>query len=188
MNQIPSSEDRRRAKAGTEIIGYFRKLHGWRTDHGETPPYRLTASGVWAASRPAHLVNLFKKTGLSRFRLFMDLGSGDGVAACTAGLFTESIGIESDPFLVSQAARAARDLGLEGRVRFICADFLTQRIQRADCLYIYPDKPVYALEDALEGWGGALLIYGPHFPPKRFGLMEKLRCGRETMSVYTLSE
>ncbi|MGA2404725.1 MAG: hypothetical protein ABSG91_23985, partial [Syntrophobacteraceae bacterium] len=96
--------------------------------------------------------------------------------------------IESDPFLVSQAGRAARDLRLESRVRFICADFLTQRIQRADCLYIYPDKPLHALEDALEGWGGVLLIYGPHFPPKRFRLREKLRCGRESMSVYTVSE
>ncbi|MGA2402814.1 MAG: hypothetical protein ABSG91_14105, partial [Syntrophobacteraceae bacterium] len=99
MNQIRSSEDSRRAKTAAEIIRYFRKLHGWRSDYGETPPYRLTASGSWAASRPAHLVNFFKKIGLSRFRLLIDLGSGDGVAACSAGLFTESIGIESDPFL-----------------------------------------------------------------------------------------
>jgi hypothetical protein len=96
--------------------------------------------------------------------------------------------MESDPVLVLRAARAARDLKLESRVSFICANFLTQRIQQADCLYIYPDKPVHAMEDTLEGWDGTLLIYGPHFPPKRFCLREKLRCGMETMSVYAANK
>jgi hypothetical protein len=185
MNPIQSSEDSREAKRAAGIIAYFRRLHGRDGDYGEALPYRLTASGAWAASRPEHLFNFFKRVDLSRFRLFIDLGSGDGVASCTAGLFTRSVGIESDPFLASRAARAARDLNLLSRVGFIRADFLTQRIQAADCLYIYPDKPIDALEKTLEGWDGTLFIYGPHFPPKRLSLMEKLRRGRETLSVYT---
>jgi hypothetical protein len=185
MNPIQSSEDSREDKRAARIIGYFRRLQDWDGDNGEAMPYRLTASGAWAAARPGHLFNFFKRVDLSRFRLFIDLGSGDGVASCTAGLFTRSIGIESDPLLVSRAARAARDLKLQGRVGFICADFLTQRIQKADCLYIYPDKPIYALEKSLEVWDGTLLIYGPHFPPRRLSLEQKLRCGRETMSVYS---
>ena len=185
MTPIQSSEDSRGAKTAVEIIEYFRKLHGPDGDYGHALPYRLTASGAWAASRPEHLFNFFKRVDLSQFRLFIDLGSGDGVASCAAGLFTRSIGIESDPCLVSRAARAARDLNIQDRVGFICADFLTQRIQEADCLYIYPDKPVDALEKAIEGWDGTLFIYGPHFPPKRLALMEKLTCGRETLSVYT---
>ncbi len=185
MNPIQSSEDSREAKTAARIIQYFLRLHCEDENYGEALPYRLTASGVWAASRPEHLFNFFKRVDLSQFRLFIDLGSGDGVASCTAGLFTRSIGIESDPFLVSRAARAARDLNLLSRVGFIRADFLTQRIQEADCLYIYPDKPIDALEKTIEGWDGTLFIYGPHFPPKRLSLMEKLRCGRETMSVYT---
>ncbi|MGA2938466.1 MAG: hypothetical protein ABSF52_15395 [Syntrophobacteraceae bacterium] len=185
MNPIQSSEDSGEPKTAAEIIEYFRRLHGQDGDYGEALPYRLTASGAWAASRPEHLFNFFKRVDLSQFRLFIDLGSGDGVVSCTAGLFTMSIGIESDPFLVSRAARAARDLNLLSRVGFIRADFLTQRIQEADCLYIYPDKPIDALEKTLEGWDGTLFIYGPHFPPKRLSLMEKLRRGRETMSVYT---
>ena len=184
MNPIRSSEDSGGASRAVEVIRYFRRLQGRLGQGGETLPYRRTASGAWAASRSSHLFYFFKKIDLSTFRLFMDLGSGDGIACCTAGLFTWSIGIESDPFLVSQASRAAHDLKLEGRVQFIRADFFTQGIREADCLFIYPDKPVYALEEALEGWAGALLIYGPHFPPKRFRLMEKLRCGKETMSVY----
>ncbi len=68
---------------------------------------------------------------------------------------------------------------------FVCADFFSQRIQRADCLYIYPDKPVYRLEEMLKDWDGSLLVYGPHFPPNILKLKEKLRCGRETLSVYS---
>jgi hypothetical protein len=185
MNQVRSSEGSLGAKKAAEIIRYFGRLHGRRGRCGEIPPYRLTASGVWAASRPAHLFNFFKRIDLSGYRLFADLGSGDGVAACTAGLFTCSIGIESDAFLVSLASRAARDLKLDDRVGFIRADFLTQGIREAGCLFIYPDKPIYVLDEVLAGWGGVLLIYGPHFPPKRLRLREKLRCGKETMSVYS---
>ncbi len=144
----------------------------------------MTASGAWAASRPGYLFNFFKKINLSSFGLFVDLGSGDGVVCCVASLFTTAVGIESDPFLISRAAQAARELKLEGRAGFIRADFLTQRIQAADCLFIYPDKPVYPLEKVLNGWGGTLLISGPHFPPKQFSLKEKLQCDTETLSVY----
>ncbi len=181
MNPIPSLEDRDEARTAAGIIDYFRRR---LEDCGETRPYRLTASGAWAASRPEYLFGFFKRVNLSGFRLFIDLGSGDGVACCVAGLFTRAIGIESDRLLASGAGRAVRDLKLQGRVGFICADFLTQSIQKADCLYIYPDKPLDALEKALEGWGGTLLVYGPHFPPKRFSLQTKLRQGMETMSIY----
>jgi hypothetical protein len=181
MNPIPSSENSGEAGAEAEITAYFRKI---QEENGQSYPYKRTVSGAWAASRPEHLFHFFRKLEITRFRLFVDLGSGDGVACCAAALFTRSIGIESDPILVSRAARAVRDLKLEGRVDFICADFLTQRIQCADCLFIYPDKPVYALEDVLGDWGGTLLIYGPHFPPKRSPLKEKLRFGMETVSVY----
>ncbi len=106
------------------------------------------------------------------------------MACCIAGLFTRAIGIESDLHLVSEAGRAAEDLKLQGRVGFICADFSTQSIQQADCLYIYPDKPLDGLERVLESWGGTLLVYGPHFPPKLFVRVKKLRLGMETLSVY----
>ena len=175
MPQIRSSKDNR-AKKAVGIIRYFRRLND--------QPYRLTVSGAWAASRPSHLLNFFTRINLSDYRLFVDLGSGDGIACCMAGLFTKSIGIESDPFLLSLASRAARDLELDDRVGFIRADFQTQAIRNADCLYIYPNRPVYKLEEILAGWSGTLLIYGPHFPPRRFSRRETLRCGREMMTTY----
>ncbi|MEN6438351.1 MAG: hypothetical protein ABFD97_07195 [Syntrophobacter sp.] len=146
--------------------------------------YRLTASGAWARSRPAHLFYFFKKINLSAFKLFVDLGSGDGAATCMAGLFTTAIGIEADPDLASEAAESARAVELGNHVNFLCADFFTQRIRAADILFIYPDKPVYALEESLGGWDGVLLVYGPHFPPKRMLLARSLKCGRESLSVY----
>jgi hypothetical protein len=181
MNPIPSSEDRG-GEAAAGVIDYFRNR---QENCGQTSPYRRTASGAWAASRPEYLFRFFKMVDLSGFGLFVDLGSGDGVACCVAGLFTRAIGIESDPLLASEAGRAVRDLKLGERVGFICADFLTQSLQKADCLYIYPDKPLDALEKVLAGWGGTLLVYGPHFPPKHFSLATKLSHGMETMAVYS---
>lgn len=165
------------------MVRYFEGSRG-RPDCVDDLPYRLTASGAWARSRPAHLFFFFRRIKLSGFRLFADLGSGDGAAACVAGLFTHAVGIESDPELASSAGRAARNLDIVDRVQFMCADFFTQRIRAADCLFIYPDKPIYSLEDVLDGWVGTLLVYGPHFPPKRMQLSEKLTCGKETLSVY----
>ena len=179
MNPIPSLEDR--GGAAARVIDYFQNR---LEKPGQAPGYRRTASGAWAASRPEYLFGFFQMVNLSAFDLFIDLGSGDGVACCVAGLFTRAIGMESDRRLASGAARSVRDLNLQERVGLICADFLTQNIQKADCLYIYPDKPLDALEKALAGWGGTLFVYGPHFPPKRFFIERKLRRGMETMTVY----
>jgi hypothetical protein len=185
MNPTASSAHNRRPEARpSEVIRYFDKLYEGGPRTSGSIPYRLTSRGAWARSRPAHLFFFFKKVGLSSFRLVVDLGSGDGTASCMAGLFTRALGIEADPELASQAMETARRLGMDERVGFICADFFTQSIRNADCLYIYPDKPVYDLEEALEGWEGTLLIYGPHFPPKRLRLTEKLTCGKETLSIY----
>jgi len=104
--------------------------------------------------------------------------------ACLAGLFTRSVGIEVDERLCCESLRAARCLGLEERVQFICADYLTQNFRQADCLYIYPDKPFYALEAMLDGWEGTLLAYGPHFPPQALVPMQRLQSGAERLVLY----
>jgi hypothetical protein len=185
MNRKASSADRGRPAAGpSELVRYFEGLHGGAPAPSEPSPYKLTSRGAWARSRPAHLYYFFKKVGLRSCRLLVDLGSGDGTAACTAGLFTRALGIEADPDLAFRAVNAARHLGLDARVGFICADFYTQRIRNADCLFLYPDKPFYALEETLAGWQGTLLVYGPHFPPRKLRPAAKLTCGKETLSVY----
>lgn len=172
-----------RARRIVPIIRYYATRHQ-ELERSGTGPYRLTPQGAWAASRPAHLFTFFRAIGLDRCDSFIDLGSGDGLVACVAGLFTRSFGIESDPTLCGEAQTAARALQLTDRVRFICADYLSQRIDRAACLYLYPDKPFDALEARLTEWRGALLVYGPHLPPRHMTAQRRLTCGRERMVVY----
>ncbi|MBP8645207.1 MAG: class I SAM-dependent methyltransferase [Syntrophobacteraceae bacterium] len=165
------------------VVRYYRDLHS-APDEEFSGPYRLTSLGAWATSRAPHVFYFFRKIRLARFRLFLDLGSGDGIVACIAGLFTRSVGIEVDPFLCLTGRRATDVLGLTGRVRFICADYRFQRIRRADALYIYPDKPVLPFHELLQDWKGTLLVYGPHFAPDGFEPVEELRCGPERLRVY----
>lgn len=174
---------RARNEGFARIARYYRSFYGdLRKD--DALPYRLTALGAWATSRAPHVYAFFRTTGLARYRLFIDLGSGDGIVTCIAGLFTRAAGIEVDADLCLTARKAARHTGMSARVEFVCANYLDLRIARADCLYLYPDKPLTKLEGVLEDWSGHLLINGPHIPPRAFVPVRELRCGRETLTVY----
>jgi hypothetical protein len=144
----------------------------------------MTSLGTWAPSRSPHVFFFFKRLGLDRHDLFLDLGSGDGLVTCIAGLFTRSIGIEIDFELCQVAQRAARDLKLEESVHFVCGNYLQLPIWKAACLYHYPDKPMDGLERLLASWKGPLLIYGPHFPPGNLLRISRLQCGRESLVLY----
>jgi hypothetical protein len=165
------------------ILRHYRRLHEIAQQSGQGP-YRMTSRGAWATSRIAHVYYFLKRLGLDRDRLFIDLGSGDGLVACVAGLFTRSVGIEADPDLCRTAAEAVQFLGMTDRVRIVCGDYLTMNLQRADCLYLYPDKPFAPLEQILASWPGRLLVYGPHIAPKQLVPELHLQCGRERLQVY----
>lgn len=172
-----------RTRGVRRITEYYRKLHQPGTNP-ETSLYRLTPLGAWAGSRAEHVHYFFKTIKVDRFRLFLDLGSGDGLVTCIAGLYTRAVGIEVDLELVRLAQRASEDLDLRDRVGFVCGDYRQMRICNADCLYIYPDKPLGPIEALLEGWAGQLLVYGPHFPPKSLLPTLSLKCGSERLKVY----
>ena len=165
------------------IVRYYRKFYE-ELDRCGAEPYRMTRLGAWAASRAPHVFYFFKTCNLAQYSLFMDLGSGDGIVTCIAGLFTRSIGIEIDPQLTAIAGAAACSLGLQGRVEFICGDHRDHRIDRADCLYLYPDKPFGPVADRLGGWGGTVIVYGPHFPPEALTPRLTRRCGMEQIVLY----
>jgi len=184
MRPVGPVADFNRKVAG--IFRHYRQSHDYVTEK-TGGCYKLTELGAWATSRPAHIFYFFKRLDLSRYALFADLGSGDGLVACIAGLFTLSVGVEIDLGLCARAGRSSAELGLDGRVKYVCADYLTQRIRRADCLYLYPDKPLDALEGILAEWGGSLLVYGPHIPPRWLTGVETLHCGRERMVRYEKS-
>lgn len=181
---MPARDDpRSRTRRFLSVCRHFRAQHLARETSGGRL-YRETQLGAWATSRPEHLYYFFRSIELSRFRLFIDLGSGDGIVACIASLFTRAVGIEIDPELCSSARQSSIELGLQDHVELICGDFLGQRIRRADSLFIYPDKPMGRLEELLEGWKGTLLVYGPHLPVSRMTPLHRLACGRERLQVY----
>lgn len=165
------------------ILRHYRHLHQVLEETGQGP-YRITSRGAWAASRVAHVYYFLRRLSFEDTRLFVDLGSGDGLVACIAGLFTRSVGIEADPDLCKTAAHAVRFLGLSNSVEIVCGDYLTMDLHRADCLYLYPDKPFDQLDNLLASWTGQLLVYGPHMPPTHLVPELHLRCGRERLRVY----
>lgn len=167
----------------SSICGYFEGRYGAMAGSGALP-YRQTKRGAWACSRLEEVHFFFQTIGLERYRSLIDLGSGDGIVVCVAALFTRAIGIEIDGELCRLAARATRDLGLERQASFIRSDYATQRIQAAECLYLYPDKPIHAIEASLKGWSGDLLVYGPHFPAARMKAVHRLESGRERLVIY----
>lgn len=175
--------NRDRGRTFAAITRYYRELHR-ASGISQADPYRLTTLGAWARSRASHVFSFFRQVELDRYELFLDLGSGDGVVASIAGLFTRSAGIEVDQELCGLAQRAAQDLRLTSRVGFICGNYLQLPIRQADCLYHYPDKPLRDLEELLTDWRGDLLVYGPHFPLRTMVPIRRLACGRERMVLY----
>ncbi len=172
-----------RAAAFQRIVDYYqRRYELLRCRDGF--PYRLTARGAWATSDPQALYHFFSRLGLEECELLVDLGSGDGIVTCIAALFTRAVGIEIDRQLVWAAKRAVEQLGLDKRVRLICGDYTRLILGKADCLYIYPDKPVTGLQQRAPGWKGRLLVYGPHFPVEGWETVAELSRGRERMTVY----
>ncbi len=174
---------RDRSRRLVEINRYYRGLHA-ALDESGTGPYRMTALGAWATSRAPHVYYFFRRIGLERYGLFLDLGSGDGIVTCVAGLFTKALGIEVDYDLCRVASQAALHLDLKERVQFICADYLTQRISKADCLYVYPDKPLRPIENLMRSHDTTLVVYGPHLPPGALETTHRLKCGRERLTLY----
>ncbi len=150
-------------------------------------PYSLTARGAWATSRPVHVFRFFQLAQMEKYRKVIDLGSGDGVVAHLASLFTSSVGIEIDESLCATARGISRQLGIPHTVEFLCEDYLQYdfRSSGADCLYIYPHMPIQILEERLQHWQGTVLIYGPHFKPKTLKTLQEFKCGRERMIIYT---
>jgi len=172
-----------RSRHFTAIVRYYRKFYEELERSGDAP-YRMTKLGAWAASRAPHVFYFFKSVNLSGYSLFIDLGSGDGIVSCIAGLFTQSVGIEIDPDLCNTARHAAQSLRLNVRVNFVCGDYLGQRFDQADCLYLYPDKPLHRLAEKLTTWRGTVFVYGPHLPPEALRPSRALRCGKEQMVLY----
>jgi hypothetical protein len=66
-------------------------------------PLKDTGAGYWAMSVSDDLWHLYRKLDLSKYKNFIDIGSGDGKAVAVASLFTKATGIEIDKELQDKA-------------------------------------------------------------------------------------
>jgi protein-L-isoaspartate O-methyltransferase len=124
----------------------------------------LTSAGYWAASDPKVLLDLFRKVNLSKFKHFLDLGSGDGVVVAVASLFTESAGIEIDKSLHDDAMQIRTRLKLDYVLQNI--DYLEADFSAYDVIFINPDNHFHKLEKKLvEEFKGTLVVADNIFKP-----------------------
>jgi hypothetical protein len=124
---------------------------------------------MWAVSDMEAVYGAFCHFRLDRYSHMADLGSGDGAVVLVASLFTRASGYELDEVLHGKSVEFRNQLNLT-QAEFFQQDYLQADLSPYDLLYIYPDKPLYDLEEILRpSWHGHLLVNGPHFPPRYFG-------------------
>jgi len=146
--------------------------------------YRITSAGLWTGSDLGDVFSLFSQLDLSKYQRVADLGSGDGRVACLAGLFTSAVGIEADPWLVSESRGLASRLGL-AKVEFKLGDMRSADLADYDLLYIFPDKPLDWLEESgMNHWRGRLLVYGPGFQPKKLKHFKTIYAGTTLCALW----
>jgi hypothetical protein len=126
---------------------------------------RDTGIGFWGCSSADAAHAFFSEMGLDGFRNFIDLGSGDGVVAAIAGLFTDSTGVEFDMDLHSVACGMKERLGLKHRL--LNCDFNQVDISGYDIVYVNPDTSFSrGLEKKiLHELKGTLVVYNNIFHP-----------------------
>ena len=107
-----------------------------------------TEKGIWGPSGSLNVYNLFVKVGLSKYKKFIDLGSGDGKVVLIASLFTQAEGIEFDKEFLEVGKKIKDKLKLDAK--FIRGDFLKHDLSSYDFIFINPDKGFeYDLEEKL---------------------------------------
>lgn len=162
----------------------YRLFYQGLYEQGEFP-YRSTRSGMWAVSCGREAYGAFCRLKIDQYEHVADLGSGDGKIVLLASLFTRATGYEVDEELYFKALELRDLLGLF-RACFVRQDFMETDLDPYDLLYIYPDKPLDALEEKLlqSRWCGRLLVNGPHFPPRRLRKIAEVLPGAGRFFLY----
>ena len=157
----------KRDLAFKELVSTYQRFYESLRGRGDFP-YRSTSSGMWAVSDAKMVYHAFCFFQLSRYTHMAELGSGDGIVALIGSLFTRVTGYETDEELYLKSLEVRNELNLI-RASFFRQNYLGADLSPYDLIYLYPDKPFYALEERLHpAWRGHLLIHGPHFPPRYF--------------------
>jgi predicted O-methyltransferase YrrM len=152
---------------------------------------RPTKLGYWGSSNPEQIFELFTKIKLEKYKNFVDLGSGDGVVAAIAALFTGSTGIESDEKLHKEATAIRKELIDKKKVKinyeiknenYFDADF-----SGYDFMFINPDNYFHKLEKKIiEEFKGVLIVTESIFQPLTLRPSEKISVRGAEFNVYNL--
>ena len=131
-------------------------------------PMHSTEKGFWNPAIADEVYEAFKRIGMSKFKNFLDIGSGDGKVVMIASLFCQNAeGVEIDRFLHNTAAEIKNKFKISNAV-FHNNDFFGHDFSKYDILFLAPDTPLErGLENKLlKEMKGKLIHYGHHFHPR----------------------
>lgn len=144
-----------------------------------------TELGIWGYSLGDELFSLFEKMNLDKYKNFVDLGSGDGVAVNMAALFTKAEGIEIDKELVERSLEVKNKYKLT-RASFLSNDFMNHDLSKYDVIFIYPDKRVNDVEEKLiKEMKGILVFAGYHFHPTNLKKVKSYTINGNLFTIYS---
>ncbi|HLC60222.1 MAG TPA: class I SAM-dependent methyltransferase [Candidatus Nanoarchaeia archaeon] len=150
-------------------------------------PMWSTEKGFWNASIADEVFESFKKVKLSKFRNFLDIGSGDGKIVLIASLFCKNAeGIEIDDVLHHKALEIQSKLKVNNAV-FHNKDFFEHDFSKYDVLFTAPDSPFErGLENKLlKEMNGKLIHYGHHFHPANLKKEDNFMVNGTPVSLYS---
>ncbi len=141
--------------------------------------------GIWAPSLPKEIFKAYKKYE-DKSKVFLDLGSGDGIAVMVASLFfRHAHGIELDESLFNISNSMKQKLSIQNTT-FIKKNFYDVSFTDYDFLYMAPDQPFsLKLEKKLkEELNGMLMVYSSIFQPKTLKKVDEFETNHFTVCVY----
>ncbi len=173
-----------REKKFMEIIKAYDDFYKSLLRKGEVM-VRDTEKGIWGVSVSENVYNLFKKINLSKYKNFLDLGSGDGKVVLIASLFTKATGIEYDKELVKESISIRDNLKL--KCNLIQDDFYKHDWSKYDIIFINPDQGFHkGVEDKLlKELKGKLFVYNFVFAPRFLKKGKTYWFDQTPVTVYT---
>ena len=150
-------------------------------------PMRSTEKGFWNAAITDEVYESFKRISMSKFKDFLDIGSGDGKVVLIASLFCQNAeGVEIDSFLHSTAVEIKNKFKISNAA-FHNKDFFEHDFSKYDVLFLAPDAP---LERGLENkllmeMKGKLIHYGHHFHPRFLKKEDDFLVNGTLVSLYS---
>lgn len=147
-------------------------------------PIKDTGVGFWAISYMDDLWFLFEKIGLSKYKSFVDLGSGDGRVAVIASLFTKAAGIEYDTELHEKAEEIKKKVGSSATL--LHKNYMSYDLRGHDIVFLNPDQRLHTIEPKLQSeLRGPLVLYGPDFHPQGLKKVKKFMCHSSPVTIYS---